>query len=554
KDEPDSCSSHEDCRTKLVNECDGRICKTYTKSANYTPEFPCESPGFEQGCVHQVGRCDYSNGAPQCIVSKEPISVPSNCSRDEHCEWKPRCDFQELGDDNWSATCEARYGEGFDCESPEDCLESIRFCKNERCEPRMVPIESQPFGDYCSEDTECQKVLVCFLGTCSLTEHRQGGSASLCPPSAVVGDPCEEQPDVEDPPRPSEPPLPPKKDTYYHCVGRACIATTSQPWVPCDPSIATSCRYDGRRVCRYGICLPPDQRDTSGIPDECSNDLECEPEFKACTSDGMCKPVRGVTRDECEADDQCGFNQCINQMCVRQFGAGSDDPACAGAESAGNRCNTGVAINRSQDSALASMRWPVQSEAEVQRKRESAELLSRTSVKAILGQSFAFTGNADAALEVQVFHDAGCGMCKYAMKEIVPGVVKDFVETGHAKLVFREMPLIPRAFDMERATAFQCAAEQGRHYEFIRHTYDKGKDINTGEFAALAKEVGLDQSAFRECLVANGSALERVKKDMAIAKKLKIEGTPTFVINGKIVKGAMPYHNFKELLYKELQK
>ena len=60
-----------------------------------------------------------------------------------------------------------------------------------------------------------------------------------------------------------------------------------------------------------------------------------------------------------------------------------------------------------------------------------------------------------------------------------------------------------------------------------------------------ATEVGLDAAALEKALNENKYA-EAVKKDVAAAGAVGISGTPSFVINGKLLIGAQPIDAFKK--------
>ena len=70
------------------------------------------------------------------------------------------------------------------------------------------------------------------------------------------------------------------------------------------------------------------------------------------------------------------------------------------------------------------------------------------------------------------------------------------------------------------------------------------------EFAA---DENLDRAAYDEC-VAGEVMRERVRAQAAEAASLGINGTPSFVINGRILRGAQPAARFRAILDDELTK
>jgi protein-disulfide isomerase len=63
----------------------------------------------------------------------------------------------------------------------------------------------------------------------------------------------------------------------------------------------------------------------------------------------------------------------------------------------------------------------------------------------------------------------------------------------------------------------------------------------------LAPELGLDATAFNECLDSDKYASE-VAKDLQDGNSYGVEGTPAFFINGLLVPGALPFASFKTVL------
>jgi len=93
-----------------------------------------------------------------------------------------------------------------------------------------------------------------------------------------------------------------------------------------------------------------------------------------------------------------------------------------------------------------------------------------------------------------------------------------------------------------------AAEQQGRLWELNSEFFEK-QPKSEYEVLKLAKSLGFDTIRLRRD--ANSvSTLERLKKDIDDSTELKIDGTPTIVINGKIHAGIEPYYELKEILIK----
>jgi protein-disulfide isomerase len=99
------------------------------------------------------------------------------------------------------------------------------------------------------------------------------------------------------------------------------------------------------------------------------------------------------------------------------------------------------------------------------------------------------------------------------------------------------------------AQAAECAADQGKFWEYHDLLFAKQNGENVGTFTkdnltAYAKELGLDSAKFDPCLK-NDETLPRVAADTQEGRSAGVSGTPTFFINGKPLVGAQPLSVFQ---------
>lgn len=105
------------------------------------------------------------------------------------------------------------------------------------------------------------------------------------------------------------------------------------------------------------------------------------------------------------------------------------------------------------------------------------------------------------------------------------------------------------------AEASECAADQGRFWDYHDLLYTRQKGENQGTFSkenlkGFAGELGLDVEAFAACLD-SGKYAPQVQADTAFARSLGISGTPAFLVNGRPVMGAQPFETFQTLIEAE---
>jgi len=164
-------------------------------------------------------------------------------------------------------------------------------------------------------------------------------------------------------------------------------------------------------------------------------------------------------------------------------------------------------------------------------------------------------GNPDAKVLIIEFGDYQCPSCRMFWHDVEPRLKKDYIDTGKAKLVFRDFPIVqihPEA--LLASMAVDCAGEQSKYWEYhdkvFREQYNKGDDLVRFKAADLkkwAKDTKLDQAKFDQCLDSEKYKSE-VLKDKADGDAVSVQGTPTFFINGRVIGGAQPYPAFKTLI------
>lgn len=157
-------------------------------------------------------------------------------------------------------------------------------------------------------------------------------------------------------------------------------------------------------------------------------------------------------------------------------------------------------------------------------------------------------GPENAPITIVEFSDFQCPYCQKSV-----GILKELRRLYGEKirLVYRDYPGPNHPHATQAAEAAQCAAEQGKFWEYHDLLFDRQTPGKGWDFPALAKELGLQQDTFTACLI-TGRYREEVIKDFYDGMKLGMTSTPTFFINGRPVVGAQPLTTFQALIDKLL--
>jgi protein-disulfide isomerase len=182
------------------------------------------------------------------------------------------------------------------------------------------------------------------------------------------------------------------------------------------------------------------------------------------------------------------------------------------------------------------------------REQAATEILlepARVAVEAI-GPS---KGPDDAIVTLIEFSDFQCPYCKRVVPTIEQIVAK---YPTQVRFVFRNLPLNrlhPRAQFLAEAAA--CADKQGNFWGYHDLIFENTQAASDEDLEGHASTLGLDMQAFRQC-VQNREAQQIIDADLAAAEDLQISGTPSFLINGIPMHGAVSVEKLSEAIDAEI--
>jgi RNA polymerase sigma factor (sigma-70 family) len=150
-------------------------------------------------------------------------------------------------------------------------------------------------------------------------------------------------------------------------------------------------------------------------------------------------------------------------------------------------------------------------------------------------------GAADAPITVVMFTDLQCPYC-----EKMHGTLDQLFEEyqGKVRLVIKQLPVHKTA--RLAAEASIAADSQGKFWELQDKMLAASEDLSRDKLVAMAREAGLDDRRLADALD-NHSFAAAVDDDMARAKDLEINATPSFVVNGRRVVGARGIEDWRAL-------
>jgi protein-disulfide isomerase len=157
-------------------------------------------------------------------------------------------------------------------------------------------------------------------------------------------------------------------------------------------------------------------------------------------------------------------------------------------------------------------------------------------------------GPANAPVTLVEFSDLQCPHCKDAQ----PNIEKLLAEDKNIRVVFQSFPLPMHDWAMKGALYADCVAHSSNDafWKFIDGIFAAQSDITASnadeKLTGLADAAGVKGTEIAAC-AAKPETTTRVEQSENLGKKMDVNSTPTFFINGRRVPG-VPYETLQKLV------
>jgi protein-disulfide isomerase len=130
---------------------------------------------------------------------------------------------------------------------------------------------------------------------------------------------------------------------------------------------------------------------------------------------------------------------------------------------------------------------------------------------------------------------------------VEPKLYKEYVKDGTLRIEWRDFPYRGQE-SVNAAVAARSAQAQGRFWEYHDLLYDSQfSGFSDENLTELAREAGLDTQRF-ESDYRSGRYERSVRADFQQGLNAGVNGTPTFIINGKMLVGLQPVGVFENAI------
>ena len=161
-------------------------------------------------------------------------------------------------------------------------------------------------------------------------------------------------------------------------------------------------------------------------------------------------------------------------------------------------------------------------------------------------------GDPNAPVIIEEFSDFGCNHCANFAFGTAEQIEDDYISTGQVYFISRSTGnLLNNPNTQLAAEASYCASDQDMYWEYSDLIYANqgllfygGVSYIDNYLNAFADTLDLDMNTFEDCL-GKGKYEDRVITDGNDARLAGINSTPSFLINGTLVRGNLPYQEFQ---------
>ncbi len=153
-------------------------------------------------------------------------------------------------------------------------------------------------------------------------------------------------------------------------------------------------------------------------------------------------------------------------------------------------------------------------------------------------------GNPGAKVTIVEFSDFQCPFCQRGAA-IMEDVLKAY--PNDVKLAFKNLPLPFHDKAKPAAKAALAAGKQGKFWEMHDLLFKNQSALGDDAFVKYATDLKLDVEKFKTDM-ASAEIAKEIDADAELARKLGVNGTPGFFVNGVLVSGAQPLPAFKAII------
>jgi len=144
-------------------------------------------------------------------------------------------------------------------------------------------------------------------------------------------------------------------------------------------------------------------------------------------------------------------------------------------------------------------------------------------------------GKADAPITIIEYASMTCIHCAHFHEAVFPYLKEKYIDTGKVRMIYREFPLDPLAAAV--SMLLRCSPND-KYFDLMGLFYDKrdqwiSREKPVETLQAFARQIGFTEATFKTCIT-DQKLFDGINEFRTRGSDVfKVDGTPTFFINGR---------------------
>lgn len=161
-------------------------------------------------------------------------------------------------------------------------------------------------------------------------------------------------------------------------------------------------------------------------------------------------------------------------------------------------------------------------------------------------------GSKDAPVTIIEYASMTCPHCAAFTNEVFPKLKSEYIDTGKVRFIFREFPLDQVA--LAASALARCVAKDDaqKYFTVVDILFKQQNDLASdalGTINRVGKQAGFSEQMIKDCVQGDPTIQKGILdvREQAYSK-LKVNSTPSFFVNGTLVKGETSLEGFQKLI------
>ena len=153
-----------------------------------------------------------------------------------------------------------------------------------------------------------------------------------------------------------------------------------------------------------------------------------------------------------------------------------------------------------------------------------------------------FLGNKEGKTVIIEFFDYNCGYCKRSFPELMELILND----SDIKVILKELPVLGESSILASKYAI-AAQKQNKYFEMHKELINFSGQISTNDIKNISKTIGINFEQLKTDMNHDETIL-LIRENYRLADLIGVRGTPAFIINKKLIPGAIGKNEMVKLL------